>query len=462
MRKSILNKTLILCITALLLNSCVHSKYKEIEVEKEIEAYYDKSIAKQYEIIKDWWKKYNDINLNNLIELGLRNNKDYLIASINVNKELYRLKNETKGLFPTLYGKLNAGTSRSITTSDNFKNTFSGEAGLNYEVDILGKVRDSKNAQKFEYQATVYDQETAKLTLINSIVDLYYNIMYLNSSIGLSTDTLKNYEEIEVIAKEKFNIGKIDSLQLIKAQQNTLTAKNNLINLKTQKNELEKSLRVILNAKPNFEIKISDINILVVKNSKIDLYVSVSALRIRPDIQASEFRVKKALKELQIEEKSLYPSITINGAISSSSSKARTMFDFGTIGGNVAISLPFFDWYTIKNNIKISEEDYKQARLDLTTTVNTALNEVYYYNTLYENTDEIVQNIRQKYKKTQKETEYYENKYLAGSIELTDLLEAKNADNTVKNELLQNKYNCIKYENMIYKAIGGRHIVKNK
>ena len=68
----------------------------------------------------------------------------------------------------------------------------------------------------------------------------------------------------------------------------------------------------------------------------------------------------------------------------------------------------------------------------------------------YENTLENVQN-------TEKITGYYEIRYLNGKSEFKDLLEAVNSENSTKKELIQQKYQIIKYENYIYKAMNGKY-----
>lgn len=46
----------------------------------------------KYAADKEWWKLYQNEQLNALIEQALKNNPDYLKAAININKELYNLE----------------------------------------------------------------------------------------------------------------------------------------------------------------------------------------------------------------------------------------------------------------------------------------------------------------------------------------------------------------------------------
>lgn len=409
-----------------------------------------------YKVDKQWWLKYHDDELNNLINTALINNPDYLRAALNMSKELYNLNLATSDLFPTVYGTLNAASQRNVYTKDQFNSNFSGDLGLNYEVDIYGKIRNLWTAQEMKYLATSMDKEAAKLTLINSVVDLYFNLEYLQNSIELTKENIKTYEDIQKIAEQKYQSGKTDNVEYLQAKQCLLTEQNQLLNLQTNFKEMTASLQNILNVKSGVdEIAFGDI--LAQKTTQPNLNIPVSVLAQRPDLKAAEYRLQGAFEKLKAENKNWYPEISINGALSSSSDKARTTFDFSYIVGSVSLNLPFLDWNRVKNNIKISQADYQISLLDFKNTLNQALNEISYYNYAYLKSQEIYNNINKNYLNAIEITNYYRNRYNLGKIEFKDFLEAIYTENSLKKDLVEQKYQIIKYENYIYKAMAGRY-----
>ena len=126
------------------------------------------------------------------------------------------------------------------------------------------------------------------------------------------------------------------------------------------------------------------------------------------------------------------------------------------LGGTVNINLPFLQWNKIKWNIKISEADFENARLNLTSSVNTALNEVdtYYYS--YEKSVSLLDNLSRRYDNDAKISVYNRMRYEAGATELKDWLDAKTSENSSMLSLLEGKYNTIIYENAIYKSLGAK------
>ena len=435
-----------------LLCGCASLPYQPIDLSSELQNM--QSSQQNYSVDTSWWRGYNNAELNRLIDMALTNNPDYIRAAINVNKELYNLNLSNLDLFPTLNGSLGASSQREIGTHDNFASNFTGEIGLNYEVDLYGKIRNLRDAQEFELKATLMDRETAKLSLVNSVVDLYFNLEYLNNAIVLSKKNVETYQNIQNITEAKYKSGQTDNLEFLESKQSLLSEKNKLLSLETQYKEMETSLKNILN---NQELVLNFGNMLEQQNLGVNMDVPLSVLAKRPDLQASQYRLEKAFKNLEAENKNWYPSISLNGALGSSSDKARTTFDFPFVLGSVSVDLPFLDWNRVKNNIKISEADYQLALVDFKDSLNQAVNEVGYYYTAYAKALNSYGNTEQNYLNAVEITKYYQTRYNSGKIEFKDYLEAIHKQNSLQDELIQQKYQIIKYENYVYKAMAGKY-----
>ncbi len=450
--------TLLLFSTALV-SGCVSDEQAQPTLATELGA--TEQLTEQYSVNTAWWQTYNNEELNKLVDLALANNPDYLKAAIQVNKEFFRLNIAQADLFPTLMGDLGASSRKKLNKGSDSTNSFSGELGVRYEVDLYGKIRDAETAQQFEYEATSLDKEAARLALINSVTDLYFNLEYLSNAIDLTHRNIKAYNNIHNIMKNRYSSGKVDKLEVVQAEQSLVSERNSLLQYETQFKEMEQSLKNIAGIKPTdkWDLKFGDL--LDQKTPGVQLDIPTAVLANRPDLKASEFRLKKSFKDLTAMEKNWYPSVALNGAFGSSSNKSRTTFDFPFLMGGVAIDLPFLDWTRVKNNVKISEADYQITLVDFKDTLTQALNEIAYYHYAYEKSNEIFKNTRQNVGSNTKIKEYYEIRYNNGKAEFKDLLEAIHRLNTSKRNLVQQKYQIIKYENYIYKAMGGQYTARN-
>ena len=441
------------CLGLLFLTSCVSGDYTVPTLRDELK--YDE--IGNYKIDKEWWKLYGNDELNRLIDIALKRNPDYLKSAVKIERERYVLRKSDADLFPTLSGSLGASADRKINTHDTFHKKFSGEVGIKYELDLYGKIRDVNSAEEFEMMATVLDKDAAELSLVNSVIDLFYNLEYLNNAIELTKGNVRSYEDLCRIAENKNANGKIDDLEVVQAQKSLLSEKNKLLELEMRFKDSENSLRNILGYRQDEALDIKYANLLEHKDIDVDLDLPIYVLANRPDLKAAQYRVEKAFKHLKAEDKSWYPSITLKGALNSSSEKFRDTFEIPYIFGSIAISLPFLDWTRVYSDIKITEADYNLAVIGFKDTLNQAVNELAYYYYAYQHTKSLYENMNVNYENTKKITGYYDKRYNMGKAEFKDFLEAMNAENSIHKEIIQQKYQIVKYENYIYKSLAGRY-----
>lgn len=446
-------KIIILIALGIILGSCSNLKKDYQKMDSEIETY--KELSKNYDIDSKWWESYGDQQLNNLIELGLKKNSDLAKAAININKALYQAKIIGSDLVPEFNGNLSSSVSKNIESGGNSNIDHSGSFNISYEVDLWQRLRDMKDAQEWEYKATIEDYEKTKLTLINSIIDSYFSIIYLENYIEINKSMSKNYLDIEKIVENKLRYGTADILDKKQAEREVIRSNNTLISYEKDKKEQESLLRNLLNLKPDDELKIEYRDILEVKNLGVNLDVPLNIVANRPDIKAYEYRLKNAFKDAVASEKQLYPNITISSALSSSSDKFNNTLKTPVALGSVSINLPFLNWNEIKWNIKISRAEYEEAKLNFQQGIVTALNEIDYNYFLYVKEQENYVNLKNINEYDNEIAINYERKYENGKVELREWLLSLNDEALSRLNIINSKYQMIKIENTIYQSIGG-------
>ena len=423
----------------------------------EAELNYTQEVREKFQADLDWWKAYNNDELNYLTSFALKNNPDMLKAAVKIQKQLANLNLSEADLFPTLTGSLGASSKKKLNDGKKSTQTFSGELALNYEIDLYGKIADARDAQEFELNATVADAESARLSVVNSVVDLYFNLLYLRDTIELTQKNIDTYSSLLDIASARFNTGKADKLEITQARQSLIAEQTALLNAQTQYKEMEQSLRDVLNLKPSDGFVLGKASILKQPLLTPHLSVPVSVLANRPDLTAAQYRLKKAFKTVKVSEKGWYPTISLNGAIGSSSGRAKSTFDFPYLLGGVSVNLPFLDWNSVKNNVKIAKADYDIALIDFKDALAQALNEVAYYSFAYGKTEHIYANVEKTVENNRQITAYYRARHQAGKASFKDVLQAVADENAAQKNLLAQKYQLIKYENLLFKAMAGRY-----
>ncbi|WP_107878898.1 TolC family protein [Neisseria animaloris] len=452
-----LNLSIVFIISGCVVN---HTPNKNLTLEATGHIISAEEAAQRYDITPSWWETYNDTRLNALIEQAFTRNIDLKKAAVNMNKALYQANILGAELVPSFSGSLGASASKNLK-GGNSTPSFSSQLGLSYEIDLWQKLNAQADAQVWEYQATQQDLAATRLTLANNVADAYFNIAYLNEAIALTEKTIKQYQEINRIASAKYRYGKADAAQPRQAQQSLLSAQNSLISLKNSRELTQETLRNLLNLKPAEAMAASPASYRLSSAKGVDLNVPISTLANRPDLRAAEYRLQSSLKNVTAQKRSWYPSITVGATLSTSSDKARTAFDVPFLGGSVKLNLPFLNWKTLKWEDKTAAANFENARLNFEQTLTAALNEVHGNYQKFSHAEATLANARRKYALDQKNSRYYQVRYQHGKNELKDWLDALNTEYASAQTLLNARYETLKYENMVYKAMAGRYRGKN-
>lgn len=414
------------------------------------------NIGNQYKINTEWWKGYNDDVLNDMVKLSIERNIDFKIGVIKVNKALYTANISGAELIPTLSANINGSASKNIKEGGNSNINVNSTATLQYTLDLWGKLKNAAEANELEYKATQKDLDVIKLNIENSIISNYFKLKMLKENENIYNDNLKNYEKIYSISSSKYKYGLISSLDVVQAKQSVESTKNTINSNKLQIKQTEQTLKNLLNYKPEDKIKTTSQSLLSVSNINVDLNVPISAISKRPDIQASEYRLMSSFKNKVAAEKTIYPDITLSTSLSSSGNKLNNNLNAPIGALNVGINLPFLDWNKIKWNIKGSQADFEQSRLNFEQSLTTALNDVDVYYYTYNNYLYNFENVNEQYKNNKKITRYYEARYQQGISEMSDWLNAIQQENNAKISIIQAKYNLISSESNIFNAMAGK------
>lgn len=185
-----MKKISLTALTVLILSGCSagHSGFESYPMN---DLKNQEIITQQYHINTEWWKQYHQEDLNQLIEIAIKNNLDFAAGKIKVNQALYQANLSGADLIPTLSGSMSGSTSKNIKTGGNSTQSFNGGINLSYTVDLWGKLSDAAKEKEYEYKATQEDLDVIKLTLINNTVNGYFNLKYLNEKEILKSLILK-------------------------------------------------------------------------------------------------------------------------------------------------------------------------------------------------------------------------------------------------------------------------------
>ena len=141
-----------------------------------------------------WQEMFTDPYLQQLIQQGLDNNTDLQSAYWRVKEAEATLKSARLAYLPSFNFAPNGGVS-SLTNPWNATWTYTVPVTASWEVDIFGKLTNSKRRAKALLAQSQEYQQAVRTQVIASVANLYYTLLMLDAQYEISSETAEKWFE---------------------------------------------------------------------------------------------------------------------------------------------------------------------------------------------------------------------------------------------------------------------------
>lgn len=412
---------------------------------------------------REWWKIFNDKKLNALVDKALKNNTDLRIAYVNFEKAAANLGIERSDLLPKLDGSASATRAKtpknaSQTGASYIGNSFSLGLNLSYELDLWGKYRDSWGAAGKGYEASIYDFESARLSLISNVVKLYFNAVSLNNQVEILAQTVEDYTTSYELKRAQHRVGAISEYELYNYKAQMESAKAQLVSMRASRDTNAKSLMILVSADLD-EILYSTTQYTKIEDFKVELPQGISSkiLLQRPDIRAALARLEQQNYLVGVARTAYLPNISLTGLLGFQSLELSKIFNGNSVawsaGGSALV--PIFRWGETSYNVNLTKLAKDEAYLNYESTLKTAFGEVRTALIQRESAFLNEKNYADLLESQEKIFNLAEIRYNNGSSSLEDLITARQSYLNAKLNYENSVYNLLSSVVDIIKAFGG-------
>lgn len=336
-------------------------------------------IADGSSIAAQGWKDFfTDQRLQQVIQLGLDNNRDLRTTALNIERARAQYRISRGALLPTV------NASGSATRADNGQpqqpdTTYSVGLGVTaYELDLFGRVRDLKDAALQNFFASQSNRDATQISLIAQIAQSWLAISYDTAQLRLAEKTLKAQEDAYALNKRRFDVGIDSEVSVRQAQISVETARGDVSEFKTRIAQDRNLLELLVGQPVPTELFPTDQVKQITTRSTLGAGLPSDLLQNRPDISSAEYQLRAAGANLGAARARLYPSISLTGTAGFASTDLSDLFKSGAFIWSVGpkIDLPIFDSGTRRANVAVAEVDRKIALNGYEKSIQTAFKEV--------------------------------------------------------------------------------------
>ncbi len=358
-----MKKIILLATASALLSSCgIYTRYHaETEVPEDL--FGTETVAEDTVNLGnlDWHELFTDPLLQELIELGLENNTDYLSAQLRVEESKATLLAAKLAFLPS-FAFAPTGT---VSSFDKAKasQTYDVPITASWEIDVFGNLRNAKRQAKALYAQSEDYRQAVRSQLISGIANVYYTLLMLDEQLELTEQTEQSWEEVVRSARALMDAGQYNEAGVSQLEASWYSVQTSVLDLKEQINQTENSLAMLLAETPHRYER----GTLAEQNITVDLStgIPVQMLSNRPDVRSAERALETAFYATNQARSAFYPSITLGGSIGWTNSAGSAIINPGKFLASAVASLtePLFAQGKLIAQYRIAKAQQEEASL---------------------------------------------------------------------------------------------------
>lgn len=325
-----------------------------------------------------WWRRFDDPQLDALIERTLAANTSVGIARASLQQARAVRDVQSSGLLPRIDGSGSADRSRlgGAGTSNRF------QAGLDagWELDLFGATRSAVDAAEADVRAAGARLADVHVSLAAETALAYIDLRGLQSRLAIARQNLALQSETLQIARWRAQAGLVSSTDVEQARAESERTAAQIPALEIQLNQTLHGLAVLTGQPPGaLHAELASVRPVPQAGDALALGIPAETLRQRADVRAAEHQVAAALSRVAQADALRYPSFRIGGSLGLS---ALTLGGLASSGATTvssllaAVSVPLFDAGAARAQVRVQGAAFEQARLGYRAVVLDALREV--------------------------------------------------------------------------------------
>lgn len=327
----------------------------------------------------DWWRSFEDDELNQLMDEMLADNLSIAQAEARYRQAQALVRSAGAGFFPTVGSSASAtrsGAGSSGADGGAIRNQYSLAANVSWEVDLWGRVRRTVEASEAGAQAGASDLASTRLSMQSTLAQTYFRLRAFDVEKELLRQTVVAYERSMEMAQNRYAAGVAALADVAAARTQLENARAQLLAQDRQRAQLEHALAVLLGRPPS-QLDV-DAGSLASVVPQVPVGLPSQLLERRPDIAAAERRTAQANARIGVAQAAWFPDLILDAQGGYRGSQwaewLSAPFHFWSLGP--ALALKVFDGGARKGELEQARAAYDEQVATYRLTVLTAMQEV--------------------------------------------------------------------------------------
>ncbi len=414
-----------------------------------------------------WWDRFDDPVLSELVEGVVSNNISFLMARERLEQARWRLLGSAADVFPSIslngrayqqeYGRdTPTGSSAKRKIHTDF---FHGGFDATWEIDIFGGVRRGVESAYASAQSEEWSLANTWVSLTAEIGSDYISLRTVQQRLRVARANLKIQSETYDILKSRLDSGIGDELAVKQAKYNVEQTRAGIPTLLASEEKLMNALAILAGEMPGAlhetlrDLPERDWLVAPRKLSEIPL----DLMRMRPDVKSTERALAAQVAAVGVAKSLLYPKFYINGSLGLESYKWSDLFHRKALVGAIgpSFSWPLFQGGNMVANLRVAESKMNEALLKYELALQTAYSEARNAYAAYTQQYHRYQSLESAVKAAQEAEAISQDLYKNGLADFNNVLDAQRSLLSLEEALVISRGQISLDLLSLYKSLGG-------
>ncbi|MFC6633412.1 efflux transporter outer membrane subunit [Microbulbifer taiwanensis] len=337
----------------------------------------------QADNISQWWRRFGDPVLDDLLAQARFENPDLRIAGLRILESRALLGIATGLKYPQLQ-QINASgayVSEYIDggPSDGHRDYRTGDAAfdIQWEMDFWGRFRRGIESADAAYFASVANQRDVQVLLMAQVAILYYGYKTTLQRIDIARDNVALQERSLEITRKLFESGQESELDLQQARTQYLATLASIPDLELDLVRQRNALCALLGRAPGDLPELANVDGRLPAPGQILLReMPANLLLRRPDVRRAAWQAASQSAQVGVALTDLYPAISLFGTVGWSGNSLDSVGDVSRLVAGPALTWNIFSYGRLENNVRVQDARLQQALESFRATVFGAAREI--------------------------------------------------------------------------------------
>jgi outer membrane protein TolC len=213
------------------------------------------------------------------------------------------------------------------------------------DIDIAGRLRATLARNRALLAAAHAGTEVARRALAQAVIEAYYGLALATAQLRAAELNLVAAEEFERITSLLLSGGEVASVDLTRAQLQTIARRDELERARANEEVAAGSLRVLVGYDFTQPISTTDLSLAAPGVADIQQF-TVNDISRRPEFTQFEAQLRAARQDVRIARAERLPqlSYSLNGGFDADSLKSPRLKEHSGVSAAFSLTIPIFDW----------------------------------------------------------------------------------------------------------------------